>query len=112
MALLSRRHLIGLGIGALSAPLLRGARAGDIGTDAHGMSVFGDLKYPTDFHHFEYVNPNAPKGGFFSLIPSARGNNQSFYTFNSFNASSISGDVRVALKRGNRANIARTVNFT
>ena len=92
MALLSRRHLIGLGIGALSAPLLRGARAGDIGTDAPGMSVFGDLKYPTDFHHFEYVNPNAPKGGFFSLIPSARGNNQSFYTFNSFNAYILKGE--------------------
>lgn len=32
-------------------------------TKSHGMSVFGDLKYAADFDHFEYVNPNAPKGG-------------------------------------------------
>lgn len=29
----------------------------------HGLSAFGDLKYPADFRHFDYVNPNAPKGG-------------------------------------------------
>ena len=29
----------------------------------HGLSLFGDLKYPEGFKHFEYVNPNAPKGG-------------------------------------------------
>jgi microcin C transport system substrate-binding protein len=29
----------------------------------HGVSLFGDLKYPPDFKHFDYVNPNAPKGG-------------------------------------------------
>ena len=29
----------------------------------HGMSLFGDLKYPADFKHFDYVNPTAPKGG-------------------------------------------------
>src|SRR5689334_4259625 len=30
-------------------------------SDRHGMSAFGDLKYPPDFPHFSYVNPNAPK---------------------------------------------------
>jgi len=30
---------------------------------SHGISVFGDLKYPSGFQHFDYVNPNAPKGG-------------------------------------------------
>jgi microcin C transport system substrate-binding protein len=30
---------------------------------SHGISIFGDLKYDPDFEHFEYVNPNAPKGG-------------------------------------------------
>lgn len=30
---------------------------------SHGISVFGDLKYPPGFKHFDYVNPNAPKGG-------------------------------------------------
>jgi hypothetical protein len=29
----------------------------------HGLSLFGDLKYPVGFAHFDYVNPNAPKGG-------------------------------------------------
>lgn len=29
----------------------------------HGLSLFGDLKYPPGFKHFDYVNPNAPKGG-------------------------------------------------
>lgn len=32
-------------------------------TKAHGLSTYGDLKYPADFKHLEYVNPNAPKGG-------------------------------------------------
>jgi len=30
---------------------------------AHGISTFGDLKYPADFPHLDYVNPDAPKGG-------------------------------------------------
>ncbi|MEE8397905.1 MAG: extracellular solute-binding protein [Desulfobacterales bacterium] len=29
----------------------------------HGISFFHDLKYPADFEHFDYVNPDAPKGG-------------------------------------------------
>jgi microcin C transport system substrate-binding protein len=29
----------------------------------HGISPFGDLKYPAGFPHFDYVNVNAPKGG-------------------------------------------------
>ncbi|MEH6403126.1 MAG: extracellular solute-binding protein, partial [Sneathiella sp.] len=29
----------------------------------HGLSTFGNLKYEKDFKHFEYVNPQAPKGG-------------------------------------------------
>jgi microcin C transport system substrate-binding protein len=29
----------------------------------HGLSLFGDVKYPAAFKHFEYVNPDAPKGG-------------------------------------------------
>ena len=30
---------------------------------SHGLAMHGDLKYTADFKHFEYVNPNAPKGG-------------------------------------------------
>ncbi len=29
----------------------------------HGVSFFHDLKYPLGFTHFDYVNPDAPKGG-------------------------------------------------
>jgi microcin C transport system substrate-binding protein len=97
MTQLSRRHLLGFGVGVLSAPWLRPAMAVDAGseaagTEAHGMSVFGDLKYPADFHHFDYVNVAAPKGGLFSLIPSSRAYNQSFFTFNSFNAYILKGE--------------------
>src|ERR1700719_2318451 len=30
---------------------------------SHGLSLFGELKYPPDFKNFEYVDPHAPKGG-------------------------------------------------
>jgi len=33
---------------------------------SYGISTFGDLKYGPDFKYFDYVNPNAPKGGEFS----------------------------------------------
>ena len=91
---LSRRHVLGLSLGALTAPWLRRARAADEGAGAgsHGMSAFGDLKYPVDFPRFDYVNPDAPKGGTFSLIPSVRAYNQSFFTFNSFNAYILKGE--------------------
>ena len=88
----SRRHVLGLGIGALTAPWWRPAGASETGSGSHGMSAFGDLKYPADFHHFDYVNPDAPKGGMFSLIPSARGYNQSFFTFDSLNAYILKGE--------------------
>ncbi|QWG12737.1 extracellular solute-binding protein [Bradyrhizobium sediminis] len=92
MALFSRRHVLGLGLGALGAAQFRPARAAGGGTEAHGISVFGDLKYPADFRHFDYVNPAAPKGGMFSLIPSTRAYNQSYQTFNSFNAYILKGE--------------------
>ncbi|WP_084305195.1 extracellular solute-binding protein [Bradyrhizobium sp. ARR65] len=89
---LSRRHVLGLGIATLAAPWLRVAQAEDGGPQMHGMSVFGDLKYPADFAHFDYVNPAAPKGGLFSLIPSVRAYNQSYFTFNSLNAYILKGE--------------------
>ncbi len=36
-------------------------------TPTHGIATFGDLKYPETFTHFDYVNPNAPKGGMVKL---------------------------------------------
>jgi microcin C transport system substrate-binding protein len=38
------------------------AQAQDV-APAHGVAMHGDLKYGPDFEHFDYVNPNAPKGG-------------------------------------------------
>jgi microcin C transport system substrate-binding protein len=89
---LSRRHMLGASLGALSLPWWRAAFADDGVSESHGMSAFGDLKYPADFHHFEYVNVDAPKGGTFSLIPSVRAFNQSYFTFNSFNAYILKGE--------------------
>ena len=34
---------------------------------SHGYNFFGELKYPSDFAHLDYVNPNAPKGGDISI---------------------------------------------
>jgi microcin C transport system substrate-binding protein len=53
----------------------------------HGLSAFGDLKYPPDFKHFEWVNPEAPKGGRLSTIGTA-----ARLTFDSFNAFILKGD--------------------
>ena len=38
-------------------------------TTSHGMTLFGKLKYRPDFKHFDYVNPDAPKGGTYTYIP-------------------------------------------
>src|SRR5271155_2958628 len=98
MMRLSRRNVLGLSVGALATPLLRPAQAAD-GDDikddikeVHGLSAFGDLKYPADFQQFDYVNPAAPRGGTFSLIPWGRAYNQSFFTFNSLNAFILKGE--------------------
>lgn len=97
MAQLSRRHVLAVGAGgALSASLgpswLRRAAASEMPAEMHGISAFGDLKYPSDFHHFDYVNVDAPKGGTFSLIPAVRAYNQSYFTFSSLNAFILKGE--------------------
>ncbi len=50
----------------------------------HGLSVFGELKYPAGFAHFAYVNANAPKGG--KLVTNGPP------TYDTFNAFIIKGD--------------------
>ena len=49
---------------------------------AHGYSQFGDLKYPSGFRYFEWVKPDAPKGGEIELVPPLRITN--FDKFNPF----------------------------
>ncbi|HEV8016025.1 MAG TPA: extracellular solute-binding protein [Stellaceae bacterium] len=47
-----------------AALLLAGSSVSGLAEPQHGLSLFGDpLKYPADFKHFDYVNPDAPKGG-------------------------------------------------
>jgi microcin C transport system substrate-binding protein len=50
---------------------------------SNGFAQFGEPKYPAGFQYFDYVNPNAPKGGELNL--SNTGVNSSFDKFNPFN---------------------------
>ena len=40
----------------------------DTTTTAHAIALYGEPKYPAGFKHFEYVNPDAPKGGSVRLM--------------------------------------------
>ena len=63
------------------------------------MSAFGDLNYPADFPHFNYVNTNAPKGGIYSEIVATRGYNGSFLTFTSLNGYILKGEGAMGMDR-------------
>jgi microcin C transport system substrate-binding protein len=99
---LSRRTLLRSGAAALALPATaidplgylagpaREAKADDK-VWRHGLSLFGDLKYPAGFPHFDYVNPKAPKGGVVRL--------GGFGTFDNFNIviSGVKGTVAAGL---------------
>jgi microcin C transport system substrate-binding protein len=87
----TRRDTLALGAGALAATIASPALANE-GPERHGMSAFGDLKYPAGFKHLDYVNPNAPKGGTFSQVAATRVFNQNVLTFNSLNIFILKGD--------------------
>jgi microcin C transport system substrate-binding protein len=53
---------------------------------AHGYALWGDLKYPADFTHFDYVNPQAPRGGELRLVSNLR-----YSTFDKYNPFTIKG---------------------
>ena len=90
---LSRRRALGFLAGVAAAGIgNRVIAVSAQNADRHGMSAFGDLSYPADFPHFNYVNPKAPKGGVFSQIGPNRQFNQSFQTFNSLNSFILKGD--------------------
>jgi microcin C transport system substrate-binding protein len=90
---ITRRDALVIGVGALAgaSAFARRASAADE-TETHGISSFGDLKYPADFKQLEYVDVNAPKGGLFSQIGPSRQYNQNFLTFNSLNSYILKGD--------------------
>lgn len=73
-------------------PVLPAFSASPTGVALHGLSAFGDLKYPADFPHFDYVNPDAPKGGQMNFAPPTAQLNQSFLTFNTLNFLVLAGE--------------------
>ena len=54
---------------------------------AHGYALWGDLKYPVNFDHFDYVNPTAPKRGELRLVSNLR-----VSTFDKYNPFTIKGN--------------------
>jgi microcin C transport system substrate-binding protein len=72
---ITRRHLLQGGALAAVAPALGAATGLPVASTAraesatgepvwrHALSLFGNVKYPADFARFDYVNPDAPKGG-------------------------------------------------
>ncbi len=95
---ISRRRLLQSGAVAAFAPALNsigGVKAATAqGAEMqwrHGLSLFGDLKYPAGFKTFDYVNPAAPKGGVVRQI--------SVGTFDNFNivVSGVKGSIAGAV---------------
>jgi microcin C transport system substrate-binding protein len=64
------------GISAIGSAYAQGSAGGEPEW-RHALSLFGDIKYPADFKRFDYVNPDAPKGGVARMI--------SIGTFDNFN---------------------------
>ena len=87
---LTRRSVVRGAAASLAVPALQLPRVARAQPTAwhHGLSLFGDVKYPSDFKHFDYVNPAAPQGG--SIRQIALG------TFDNFNQV-------IALIKGNLA---------
>ncbi|HEX2215150.1 MAG TPA: extracellular solute-binding protein [Xanthobacteraceae bacterium] len=58
----------------------------------HALSLFGEVKYPPGFQHFDYVNPKAPKGG--AVRQAAIG------TFDNFNmtVSGVKGTIAMGIE--------------
>ncbi len=54
---------------------------------AHGYALWGELKYPAGFAHFDYVNAAAPKGGEIRLVGNSRAS-----TFDKYNPFTIKGN--------------------
>src|SRR5208282_6143295 len=86
---LTRRSVLRSTAAALVTPALGALGVGSLPGEAvaqenqkarqwkHGLSLFGEPRYPADFRHFDYVNPAAPRGGTVRQI--------AFGTFDNFN---------------------------
>ena len=85
------KKLLLCGVAALLVSAGSAAFAGSLdGVEGrHGIAMHGDMKYPADFKHFDYVNPNAPKGGKIRLAATG--------TFDSFNGFIVKGNSAAGL---------------
>jgi microcin C transport system substrate-binding protein len=79
-------------LAAVAALLSCVATAYAVAEPRHGLSVFGELKYPADFQHFDYVNPDAPKGGRMITLGTGGAN-----TFDNLNGFILKGDAAQGL---------------
>ena len=102
---LTRRTILRSSAAALAAPALGAIRATSLVGEAaaqtrqwkHGLSLFGEPRYPARFKHFDYVNPAAPQGGAIRQI--------AFGTFDNFNGV-------VAVVKGSLASGLELINET
>ncbi|AVO46921.1 extracellular solute-binding protein [Phreatobacter cathodiphilus] len=92
MPRLTRRSVLTLAAAGAGAGLLGRRALAQAAGESHGISYFGDLKYPAGFPHFDYVNPQAPKGGTFIHTASTWSYNQNPTTFNTLNTLVLRGD--------------------
>ena len=92
-ALTARPTLRALAFGAIAIGALFIAANACRAEAKHGLSSFGDLAYPADFQHFAYANPDAPKGGTFSLVGWG-----GVTTFDSLNNYILKGDAAQGLE--------------
>lgn len=81
-ASLTKTTLINLAL-TLSLVAVSSAYANSNTQDQHGFALYGDLKYPENFTHFSFANPDAPKGGKLRLM--------GFGTFDSLNPYTLKG---------------------
>jgi microcin C transport system substrate-binding protein len=56
--------ILAIAFATLAAPDADAASAGE---PSHGLALYGDLKYQSGFTHYDYADPDAPKGGTLSL---------------------------------------------
>ena len=68
----------------IATPLISPFSIAEEAMPAHGIAMHGETKYPAGFSHFDYVNPDAPKGGTLKMAVVANG-------FDSFNPFDIRG---------------------
>ena len=90
----TRRRFGQLALGAAASAALpsRGFAASPTDAPLHGLSAFGELKYPPDFANFDYASVDAPSGGQFNMSVPNWLLNQSPLTFDTLNTFVLKGN--------------------